>query len=156
MTENHATLDDLRKASNRLDAIEFAFYKYPASFERFFMAHPLPSWVKRADGVMVLSNRAYETAYDIPPLEYAGALDGDVWGDEGEDFNYLDQIVVEQDKPALGVEWITLPASGKKQALFVNKWPVRWDDEGRPTHIAGSVLGAVTVNGGSFANVGER
>lgn len=154
MTEQHATLEGLRKASARLDAIEFAFYKYPDSFERFFMQHPLPSWVKRADGVMVLSNRAYETAYDIPPLKYAGNLDGDVWGEEGAEFNYLDQLVVEQDKPVLGVEWVTLPASGKRQALFVSKWPVRWDDRGKPTHIAGSVLGSVAVQSGSFADVG--
>jgi PAS domain-containing protein len=145
-----ANIEELRKSSNRIDAIEFAFYAYPDSFENFFMAHPMPSWVKRTDGVMVLSNRAYERAYDIPPLDYAGTYDSDQWSEEEADrFGDLDQKAADENRMVIGVEWVKLPSIDRKQALFVCKWPVKWDDQGVPTQIAGTVMGAVTFKNGA-------
>lgn len=145
-----AELSDLRDKNSRMDAIEYAFHAYPDSFADFFMAHPMPAWVKRTDGIMILSNRAYESAYDIPPLDYAGSHDADQWSEEVADkFGYLDRKAASSNKMVIGVEWIKLPSTDRAQALFVCKWPVAWGKDGKPTQIAGTVMGAVTFKDGA-------
>jgi len=139
-------LQALIAQSNRLDSIEVAFINHPGAFEAFFMDAPMPAWVKGDDGQMLLTNRAYETMYDIAPILYAGRLDSEAWDTEtADEFSDLDLKVIRTGKMQVGVERVPLPQVKKHQLLFVAKWPVERHQDGRVAKIAGLGLGSVIM-----------
>lgn len=146
VAEFEDTLQALRHQSDRLDAIEAAFMNHPGAFEAFFMELPLPAWVKGDTGKMLLTNRAYESMYDIAPIHYAGKLDMEAWDTEtAHEFSELDLRVIRTGKMQTGIEKVPLPNVEKHQLLFVAKWPVEWHPDGRVAKVAGLGMGSVVL-----------
>lgn len=136
------SIQALTRALDKIDDIERAFASHDRAFFKAFMAMPIPAWVKRADGTMILSNRAYEMAFGIPPEAYVNAPDRAHWQyDEAEEYRANDEAVVRSNKPIMTIEVIKNPVrNGQPEGLCVYKYPVSWDDRGAVTAVAGCVL----------------